>query len=130
MKLATIFISSTRGIFIKLLAVSESSIKIKVRSHWTLFAILLTSAIFKQRFCMETRLYNISQTENAITLVKTTLESPPSFSSFCKVLQASRKRSLNVRYNFQRSFNFRVLLTFTFWLQHIHSKNFQDYPEW
>ena len=33
MKLATFFISSTRRIFIKLLSVSESSIKTKVKSH-------------------------------------------------------------------------------------------------
>ena len=37
-------------IFTKLLGISESSIKIKVRSHGTLFVILHTSAfIFKQR---------------------------------------------------------------------------------
>ena len=47
-----IFISSTRRIFTKLLAVSESSIKMKVRSHWTLFVILLTSAVI----CKQKRL--------------------------------------------------------------------------
>ena len=35
----------TRRIFKKLLGVSESLIKIKVGSHWTLFVILLTSAV-------------------------------------------------------------------------------------
>ena len=45
MKLATFFISSTVGIFTKLLGVSESSIKIKVRLRWTLFVILFISAV-------------------------------------------------------------------------------------
>ena len=63
MKPATFFISST-----------ESSIKIKVRSHGTLFLILLTSAVIcKQRLL---RLCNIFKTANAITLSKTVLESP------------------------------------------------------
>ena len=45
MKLATFFISITRRIFTKLLAISESSIKIRVRLHWTFVVILLTSAV-------------------------------------------------------------------------------------
>ena len=45
MKLATFFISITRRIFTKLLAISESSVKIKVRLHWTFVVILLTSAV-------------------------------------------------------------------------------------
>ena len=45
MKLAAFFISSTVGIFTKLLGVSESSIKIKVRLRWTLFVILFISAV-------------------------------------------------------------------------------------
>ena len=50
MKLATFFISITRRIFTKVLGISESSIKIKVNSHWELFVILLTSAVIcKQR---------------------------------------------------------------------------------
>ena len=44
-KLATFFISSTKRLFTKVLAVSKSSIKIKVRLHWTLIIILLTSAV-------------------------------------------------------------------------------------
>ena len=44
------FILRTRHIFRKLLSVSESSIKIKVRLHWALFLIFLTSAVIcKQR---------------------------------------------------------------------------------
>ena len=50
MKLATLFISSTRRIFRELLAVSESAITIKVRSHRIFFVILLTSVVIcKQR---------------------------------------------------------------------------------
>ena len=45
MKLATFFKSSTGGIFTELLAVSESSINIKVRLHWTFFVILFISAV-------------------------------------------------------------------------------------
>ena len=41
MKLAMFFTSSARLIFIKLLSVSESSEKLKVRSHYALFLILL-----------------------------------------------------------------------------------------
>ena len=41
MKLAMFFTSSARRIFIKLLSVSESSEKLKVRSHYALFLILL-----------------------------------------------------------------------------------------
>ena len=40
----------TRRIFRKLFSVFESTIKIKVRLHWTLFLILITSAVIcKQR---------------------------------------------------------------------------------
>ena len=50
MKLTTFIIPTTRRIFTKLSAVSQSSIKIKVRSIWILLAILLTLAvIYKQR---------------------------------------------------------------------------------
>ena len=76
MKLATFFISSTKFIFTKLLSVSERLIKIKVRSHWALFLILLPSAVIYKDFCMETRFCNIFKTANAITLSKTILESP------------------------------------------------------
>ena len=49
---ATFLISSTKRIFTKLLSFSESSIKIKVRSHWAHFLILLTSAVIcKQCLC-------------------------------------------------------------------------------
>ena len=71
MKLVTFFIWSTRRIFTKLLAVSKSSIKIKVRLYGTLFVILITLAtIFKQRLFHENEIvqylqnrkcYNLSQ---------------------------------------------------------------------
>ena len=61
MKLATIFISSTRCIVTKRSSVSESLIKIKVRSHGAHFLILLTSAVIcKQRLFVQ-RLCNISK---------------------------------------------------------------------
>ena len=44
MKLAKIFISRNRCILRKLLAISEMSVKIKVKLHWILFLILLTLA--------------------------------------------------------------------------------------
>ena len=48
MKLAASFILGTRCIFTKQLAISETSIKIKVRLHETLFLILLnTTVIYK-----------------------------------------------------------------------------------
>ena len=66
----------TASLFTNLLAVSESSIKIKLRLHCTFFIILLTAAvIYKERFCVETRLCNIIKAANSITLVNTILES-------------------------------------------------------
>ena len=45
------FISAARHIFTKLLAVSEISVKVKVRLRGALFVTLLTSAVIcKQRF--------------------------------------------------------------------------------
>ena len=71
MKLATFFISSTRRIFTKLLALFESLIKIKVKSDLTLFGVLLTSAaICKQKlfhgnelahYLENCKLYNVGQ---------------------------------------------------------------------
>ena len=66
--------------------VSESSIKIKVKLHGALFVVLLTSAvIYKQRLLHGTSLYNIFKTANALTLARSSLESP------YKVLQCSWK---------------------------------------
>ena len=62
MKLVTFFIWSTRRIFTKLLAVSKSSIKIKVRLYGTLFVILITLAtIFKQRLFQENEIVQYLQ---------------------------------------------------------------------
>ena len=71
MKLATFFISSTKFIFTKLLSVSERLMKIKVRSHWALFLILLPLAvIYKQRllygneiaqYLQNCKCYNVEQ---------------------------------------------------------------------
>ena len=50
MKIEAFFISSTRRIFTELLSVVESSIKIKVRSHGTLFiTLLILAVIWKER---------------------------------------------------------------------------------
>ena len=82
-QLVMFFKLNTKRIFTKLKLVSGSSVKIKVRSNWTFSIILLTSAVYRQRFYTETRLCNIFRTLNAIMLVKTILE------SLCKVLQGS-----------------------------------------
>ena len=50
LELTTFSISTTRDIYTKLLTFSESSAKIKVRSGWTFFVILLMLAVIcKQR---------------------------------------------------------------------------------
>ena len=80
------FTWSTRCVLTKLWAVSESSLKIKVRLHWTLFVILL-----QQLFENEDVLYglcNTFKTANAITLAKTVLVSP------YKVMQVSWKGTI------------------------------------
>ena len=62
MKLATFFISSTRDILKKLLAVPESSIKIKAKLPLTLFVILLTSAVIcKQRLLYDNEIVQYLQ---------------------------------------------------------------------
>ena len=53
MKLAEFFIPSIKLIFTKLLKVSESSTKIKVRSHLALFLFLLTPGVI----CKQQLLY-------------------------------------------------------------------------
>ena len=71
MNIATFFISKSRRIFTKLLAVSERSIKMKNKLHGTLFVILLTSAVIcKQRlfhgneivqYLQNCKCYNVGQ---------------------------------------------------------------------
>ena len=76
MKLAILFISTTRCIFTKLLDVSESSIKIKVRSDQTLFVILLTLAVIcKQRLLDRNEIVQYLHNSKLITLAKIILES-------------------------------------------------------
>ena len=76
MKLAMLFISTTRRIFTKLLDVSESSIKIKVRSDQTLFVILLTSAVIcNQRLLDRNEIVQYLHNSKLITLAKIILES-------------------------------------------------------
>ena len=107
MKLATFLISSAKRILTKLLRFSESLIKIKVRSCWTLFLILLQQLFANNDFCMETRLCNIFKTANAMTLTKTILESP------YEQLQGLCKGAIfNNPHNFQWAFNFTLLLSF------------------
>ena len=76
MKQTTFLILRTTRIFSKLLGVSEISMKIKVRSHWTLFVILLTSGwsspvIWKQRLFHENEIGQYLQNRNAVMLAKT-----------------------------------------------------------
>ena len=75
-KLTTFFIPATGDIYTKLLTFAESSRKIKVTLLWTLFVILLTSAVvYKQRlFCIEKRFCYVFKTTNAMTLTETILE--------------------------------------------------------
>ena len=75
MKLATFFISRTKQIYAKTLAVSESAFKMKVMSAWILFE-LLQQLSAKKKTCMKTRLCNIFKTTNTKTLIKTISESP------------------------------------------------------
>ena len=86
--LGLIFFSRLPEIFTQNLTFSESSGKIKVMSSLTHFVILLTSVVIYRDFCMETRLYNICKTTNAMTLNKTILEST------YKVLQSSLKKTI------------------------------------
>ena len=77
MRLETFFISSTKLIFTKLINVSGSLIKIKARSQWAHFLILLTSRVIcKQQFLYENEIVQYFKTANAIMLNKTILESP------------------------------------------------------
>ena len=78
MKLTTFFITRTRRILIKLFGVSESPIKIKIRSLGTLFVILLTSAVIcKQsllhendimQYLQNCKCYNVGQDHFRIPL--------------------------------------------------------------
>ena len=65
MKLVTFFISRTKQMYTKTLAVSESTFKIKAMSLWALFKIFLTSAvIYKQRFWLKNEIVQYIQDVN------------------------------------------------------------------
>ena len=89
MNLATFFVSWSWRILKKLLAVSESSVKIKVRLPWTFFVIFLTSAVIcKQRILHGKEIVQYLQNYNVITLAQTILKSPYT------VLQESRNETI------------------------------------
>ena len=85
----------------------------KVKSHWAIFVILLTSAVIcKQRFFMETRFCcHISKTENATTL------SRPSTS----FMERNFKRTIQFS-KFVTSFNFYPALN-VYLLSHIAQRS-------
>ena len=61
-KLTIFFISKTKQICAETLTVSESTFKLKAMSRWTLFEILLTSAVTcKQRFLHVNKILQILQ---------------------------------------------------------------------
>ena len=89
MNLATFFVSWSWRILKKLLAVSESSVKIKVRLPWTFFVIFLTSAVIcKQRILHGNEIAQYLQNYNVITLAQIILKSPYT------VLQESQKETI------------------------------------
>ena len=61
MKLTTFSVARTKHNSARLITDSESTIKINVTSGWSLFLILLTSAVIYKDFWMETSLCNISE---------------------------------------------------------------------
>ena len=93
---SSVFYLKYKKYFHKTISFSESSIKIKVRLHWILVVILLTSAFI----C------------NLQMLQRWTKPFCQSLIKFCKVHKRTDKRTLNNQYNFQRPLNFGLLLTF------------------
>ena len=86
MKLTTFFVSRTKQIYTKALAVSESLIKIKAMPPWALFETLLTWVVIcKQRFLHENEMCNIFKSRNTKTLIMYILE------NLCKLLQTPWK---------------------------------------
>ena len=73
MKLNTFFISNTRDIYSKLSRFSESSVKVKVWSHWT-FLIFSLQLFARKDFWNLMRLCNILKTTNAIALTDIIVE--------------------------------------------------------
>ena len=62
MKLTTFFISRTKHIYAKSLTVPDSAFKMFVMSDWTLFEVLLTSAVIsKQRLLHKNKIVQYLQ---------------------------------------------------------------------
>ena len=73
----TFFISRTKQIDVKAINISESTFKIEAISTWTLFEILLTSAVIcKQRLLHENEIVQYLQNINTKTLSRVISESP------------------------------------------------------
>ena len=99
MKIGTFFILSTRHIFTKLVTVSESSIKIEVRSDLALFVILLISAVIcKQKLLDRNEIVQYLQNSKCYNVDQDGFRKP-----------LKKELSLNGPYNFQRPFNFSIL---------------------
>ena len=82
MKLTIFSIARTKDNQAKLITDSESTkitkgtIKINRKSSWTLFLIVLTSAVIYKDFSMKTRLRNIFKIIKTIILTNTIIENP------------------------------------------------------
>ena len=109
MKLATFSISITKRIFIKLLGLSEGSVKIKVRSHQTRFEFAYFRNYLQTK--TKTKFCNIFKTAIIITSNKAILESPYYVSStrFMKMGYFLDFRTI-YQYDFQRPLNLGLLL--------------------
>ena len=106
----TTFSTSTAGdIYTNLLACSKSLVKTKVRSDRTFFVIFLMSVVICKRFSLEMRLCKTFKTTNAMILTETILENSYKFYKDHEKYQLQ-----NGPYNFQKPFNFKLLLTFEF----------------
>ena len=74
MKITIFFLCGTKQIYTKPLAVSKSTLKLKVMSPQK---ICLSQQLFENKiFCMKIRLCDNFKTTNAMTLIKVILESP------------------------------------------------------
>ena len=76
MKIPIFILTRTIKSWVKWMLDSQRTFKIKIRLRWTVFEILLTSAIISfKKFWMETRLSNIIQTTNVTNFSKASLKS-------------------------------------------------------
>ena len=80
MKIPIFFLARTTESWVKWMLDSQSTFKIKTRLCWTVFEILLTSAIFAfKEFFMERRLPHIFKTTHVTKFTKVILKSSISF---------------------------------------------------